>query len=34
MGCGSGLPGERPVWVWYLHMYTTGDVDIVAVTNR
>ena len=28
------VAGERPVWVWYLHAYATGDVDIVAVTNR
>lgn len=28
------VPGEYPVWVWYLHVYATGDVDIVAVTNR
>lgn len=28
------VPGERPVSVWYLHAYATGDVDIIAVTNR
>ena len=26
--------GETPVWVWYLHAYATGNVDVVAVTNR
>ena len=26
--------GEQPVWVWFLHMYATGDVDVIAVTNR
>jgi hypothetical protein len=28
------VAGEPPVWVWYLHAYATGNVDIVAVTNR
>jgi len=28
------VPGESPVWVWYLHAYATGNLDIVAVTNR
>lgn len=32
----ASLPvdGERDVQVWWLHAYATGDVDIVAVTNR
>ncbi len=25
---------EHPVRVWYRHFYATGDVDVVAVTNR
>lgn len=25
---------ERPVQIWYRHIYVTGDVDVVAVTNR
>jgi hypothetical protein len=25
---------ERPVQIWYRHFYATGDVDVVAVTNR
>ena len=28
------VPDEDAVWVWYLHVYATGDFDIVAVTNR
>ena len=28
------VPREPPVSVWYLHVYATGDVDIIAVTNR
>ena len=28
------VSGEPPVWVWYLHAYATGNLDIVAVTNR
>lgn len=25
---------EPPVWVWYLHAYATGNVDIVIITNQ
>jgi len=28
------VAGEPPVVVWYLHAYATGNVDIIAVTNR
>ena len=28
------VEGERDVSVWYLHHYATGDVDLIAVTNR
>jgi hypothetical protein len=28
------VPGERSVWVWYRHFYTTGAIDIIAITNR
>jgi hypothetical protein len=28
------VAGEPSVWVWFLHAYATGNVDIVAVTNR
>lgn len=28
------VAGERDVQVWYLHDYATGDVDLIAVTNR
>ena len=28
------VAGELPVQVWYLHAYATGNVDIIAVTNR
>lgn len=28
------VPGEDAVQLWYLHAYATGDVDIIAVTNR
>ena len=32
----ASLPveGEQDVSVWYLHHYATGDVDLIAVTNR
>ena len=32
----ASLPveGEPDVSVWYLHHYATGDVDLIAVTNR
>jgi len=32
----AALPveGERDLSVWYLHHYATGDVDLIAVTNR
>jgi hypothetical protein len=30
-----GVEGEEhPVRVWYRHFYATGEVDVVAVTNR
>ena len=30
-----GVDGEEhPVRVWYRHFYATGEVDVVAVTNR
>lgn len=25
---------ERPVSVWYRHVYATGAVDVIAITNR
>lgn len=25
---------ERPVRVWYRHLYATGAVDVIAVTSR
>lgn len=25
---------ERPVRIWYRHVYATDDVDVIAVTNR
>ncbi len=28
------VAGEPEVQVWYLHAYATGNVDIIAVTNR
>jgi hypothetical protein len=28
------VPSEDPVRVWYRVIYATGDIDIVAVTNR
>ena len=28
------VPGEPPVAIWYLHVYATDDVDLIAVTNR
>ena len=30
-----GVEGEEhPVRVWYRHLYATGEVDVVAVSNR
>lgn len=26
--------GEHDVEIWYLHAYATGNVDLIAVTNR
>lgn len=29
------VDGEsRPVQVWYRHVYATGAVDLIAITNR
>ncbi len=28
------VAGEPDVQVWYLHAYATGNVDLIAVTNR
>ena len=28
------VPGEHSVWIWYVHVYATDQVDITAVTNR
>lgn len=28
------VEGEQDVQIWYLHIYATGDVNLVAVTNR
>jgi len=28
------VAGEPDVQIWYLHDYATGDVDLIAVTNR
>lgn len=28
------VKGEHHVSIWWLHDYATGDVDIVAITNR
>ena len=28
------VPGEPPVAIWYLHVYATDDVDLIAVSNR
>ena len=28
------VAGESDVVIWWLHVYATGDVDIIAVTNR
>ena len=28
------VASEHDVQVWYLHVYVTGDVDVIAVTNR
>ncbi len=28
------VEGEQDVRIWYLHVYATGDVSLVAVTNR
>lgn len=28
------VAGEPDVQVWYLHAYATGNVDVIAVTNR
>lgn len=32
----ASLPvtGENDVQIWYLHAYATGNVDLIAVTNR
>lgn len=32
----ASLPvtGESDVQIWYLHAYATGNVDLIAVTNR
>jgi hypothetical protein len=28
------VAGETDVHVWYRHEYATGDVDLIAITNR
>lgn len=28
------VEGERDVRVWWVHVYATGHVDLIAVTNR
>lgn len=28
------VTGEAPVRIWYRHIYATGAVDIIAITNR
>jgi len=28
------VEGEHDVELWYLHAYATGNVDLIAVTNR
>jgi hypothetical protein len=28
------VQGERDVVVWWLHDYATGDVDLIAISNR
>jgi hypothetical protein len=32
----ASLPvsGEAEVHIWYVHAYATGNIDIIAVTNR
>lgn len=32
----ASLPvsGEDQVHIWYVHAYATGNIDIIAVTNR
>jgi hypothetical protein len=28
------VEGEQDVRIWYVHIYATGDVNLVAVSNR
>ncbi|CAN5897707.1 hypothetical protein BH23ACT2_BH23ACT2_26020 [soil metagenome] len=28
------VSGDHGIQVWYLHAYATGNVDVIAVTNR
>lgn len=28
------VEGERDITIWWLHVYATGVVDLIAVTNR
>jgi hypothetical protein len=28
------VQGEQDVRIWWIHVYATGDVDLIAVTNR
>lgn len=28
------VEGEADVQIWWVHAYATGDVDLIAVTNR
>jgi len=28
------VEGEQDVRIWWIHVYATGDVDLIAVTNR
>jgi hypothetical protein len=28
------VEGEQDVRMWWAHVYATGDVDLIAITNR
>jgi hypothetical protein len=28
------VEGEQDVRIWWAHVYATGDVDLIAITNR
>jgi hypothetical protein len=28
------VPGEHPTRIWYRHFYSTGAIDVIAITSR